>query len=286
MTPGAPDPASRVARGRTTGGGLTRHTEDVPITVTALAVTPVKGMRLRGVDAVELSELGARGNRAFYVIDEKRRLMNGKGAGSMQGVVADYDVDAGELAFTFPSGEVADGHVELGDEIQTNYFGSIHFAKELVGPWADALSEFMGQAVRVVAAPGVGADRGHAGSVSLMSRASLRQLAEVAASEPIDGRRFRMLIEVEGVDPHAEDDWVRRRVRVGPALVEWNGHVGRCATTTRDPDSGVVTFPTLHVLAAYRKEHRSEEPLPFGIYGAVLEGGRVAVGDEVTVEDR
>ena len=53
----------------------------MPITVTALAVTPVKGMRLRAVDAVELSELGARGNRAFYVIDEKRRLMNGKGAG-------------------------------------------------------------------------------------------------------------------------------------------------------------------------------------------------------------
>jgi uncharacterized protein YcbX len=254
------------------------------ITVTALAVTPVKGMRLRAVDAVELSELGARGNRAFYVVDEKRRLMNGKGAGSMQAVVPDYDVGAGQLTFAFPSGEVVSGHVEYGDEIQTNFFGAIHFAKELVGPWSDALSEFMGRPVRVVAAPGVGADRGRAGSVSLMSRASLRQLAEVAGSEPVDGRRFRMLIEVDGVDAHAEDDWVRHKVRVGSARVEWHGHVGRCATTTRDPDSGEVTFPTLHVLAAYRKEHPSEEPLPFGIYGEVLEGGRVRVGDEVTVQ--
>ncbi len=114
------------------------------ITVTALAVTPVKGMRLRAVDAVELSELGARGNRAFYVIDEKRRLMNGKGAGRMQAVVPDYDTDAGALTFTFPSGEVVSGHVDYGDEIQTNFFGDIHFAKELVGPWADALSDFMG----------------------------------------------------------------------------------------------------------------------------------------------
>ncbi len=40
------------------------------------------------------------------------------------------------------------------------------------------------------------------------------------------------------------------------------------------------------MLAAYRKEHRSEEPLPFGIYGEVLEGGRVQVGDEVTVDAR
>lgn len=263
---------------------MTRHTGGVAITVTALAVTPVKGMRLRPVDAVQLTELGAQGNRAFYVVDEKRRLMNGKGAGKLQAVVPEYDAAAGELAFTFPSGEVVSAHVELGQEVETNYFGTVRVAKELVGPWADALSAFMGEPVRVVASPKVGADRGRAGSVSLMSRGSLRRLAEVAGAEPIDGRRFRMLIEVEGVDAHAEDDWVHRRARLGPVLVAWNGHVGRCATTTRDPDSGVVTFPTLHALAAYRKEHPSEEPLPFGIYGEVLEGGRVAVGDHVTVE--
>jgi uncharacterized protein len=255
------------------------------ITVTNLAVTPVKGMRLRAVQAVELGELGARGDRAFYVIDEKRRLMNGKSSGSMQAVVPDYDVDAGELTFAFPSGQVVGGHVEYGDEIQTNFFGSVRFAKELAGPWADALSEFIGHPVRVVAA-GIGTDRGRAGSVSLMSRASLRQLAKVADSDPVDGRRFRMLIEVEGVEAHAEDDWVRCKVRVGRALIQWHGHVGRCATTTRDPDSGEVTFPTLHVLAAYRKEHRSEEPLPFGIYGEVLEGGPVHLGDQVTVDAR
>lgn len=272
-----------MASGRTTDCRLTRHTNGVSmITVTALAVTPVKGMRLSTVDAVELSELGARGNRAFYVIDEKRRLMNGKGSGRMQAVVPDYEAGTGELTLTFPSGEVASGRVEYGEEIQTNFFGSIHFAKELVGPWADALAQFMGHPVRLVA-PEIGSDRGRAGSVSLMSRASLRELATVAGSEPVDGRRFRMLMEIDGVDAHAEDDWVRHQVRVGRALVHWHGHVGRCATTTRDPDTGEVTFPTLHVLAAYRKEHPSEEPLPFGIYGEVLEGGPVHVGDTVEV---
>jgi uncharacterized protein len=254
----------------------------VSITVTGLAITAVKGMRLRAVDAVELSERGARGNRDFYVIDEKGRLMNGKGAGSLQAVVPDYNVDTGELTFTFPSGEVVSSHVQYGDEIQTDFFGSIRFAKELVGPWAAALSGFLGHPVRLVATE-IGPDRGRAGSVSLMSRASLHQLAEVAGSEPVDGRRFRMLIEVEGVEAHAEDDWVRHKVRIGRALIHWHGHVGRCATTTRDPDSGEVTFPTLHVLAGYRREHPSEEPLPFGIYGEVLEGGPVHVGDTVEV---
>src|ERR1700744_2029184 len=199
------------------------------INVTALAVTPIKGMRLRAVDAVGLDGLGARGNRPFYVIDDKRRLMNGKGSGQMQAVVPDYDVDAGELSLTFPSGEVVTGHVEYGEDIQTNFFGDIYFAKELLGPWADALSEFMGQPVRLVA-PEIGADRGRAGSVSLMSRASLRELAKVAVSEPVDGRRFRMLFEIEGGDAHAQADWVRHKVRIGPTLVEFNGHIGRCAT--------------------------------------------------------
>src|ERR1700742_2740530 len=121
------------------------------INVTALAVTPIKGMRLRAVDEVELDGLGARGNRAFYVIDEKRRLMNGKGVGAMQAVVPDYDVDAEELTLTFPSGEAVSGHVEYGDEIQTNFFGAVYFAKELRGPWADALSEFVGHPVHLVA---------------------------------------------------------------------------------------------------------------------------------------
>src|SRR6202012_4531360 len=121
-------------------------------------------------------------------------------------------------------GEAVSGHIEYGDEIQTDFFGSIYFARELVGPWADALSEFVGTPVRLVA-PEIGTDRGRAGAVSLMSRASLRELAHVAGAEAIDGRRFRMLIEVEGVDAHAEDDWVRHEVRIGQALVHWHGHV-------------------------------------------------------------
>jgi uncharacterized protein YcbX len=93
-----------------------------------------------------------------------------------------------------------------------------------------------------------------------------------------------MLIEVDGIAAHEEDGWVGRQVRVGSALVRGCGHVGRCVITTRDPDTAEADLDTLKLLATYRHKIGTTEPLAFGIYGEVLEGGRVAVGDAVTVE--
>ena len=76
-----------------------------------------------------------------------------------------------------------------------------------------------------------------------------------------------------------------RRVQIGSAVVAVHGHVGRCLTTSRDPDSGEVTLPTLDVLGAYRRELDSTEPLPFGIYGEVVAPGAVRVGDAVVLPD-
>jgi uncharacterized protein len=102
----------------------------------------------------------------------------------------------------------------------------------------------------------------------------------------VDGRRFRMLIEVDGIDAHEEDSWLRRSVRVGAALVRPHGHVGRCVITTRNPHTAEGDLDTLKLLATYRHKINTTEPLAFGIYGEVLEGGPVRVGDEVTVEGR
>ncbi len=55
---------------------------------------------------IELDELGARGNRRFYVIDERGRMVNGKRLGDLQTVIADYDVESGQLGLAFPDGTV------------------------------------------------------------------------------------------------------------------------------------------------------------------------------------
>src|SRR5262249_12073198 len=117
------------------------------------------------------------------------------------------------------------------------------------------------------------------GTVSVVSRASLERLREeIGAEDAIDGRRFRMLFDIDGVGPHEEDRWVGSEVRIGEATVIFNGDIGRCVVTSRDPESGVIDLPTLVTLMAYRPEDRTE-PLPFGIYGAILTPGLVRVGD-------
>jgi MOSC domain-containing protein len=252
------------------------------IVVTRFLTTPVKGMRIREVESIDLSKTGARGNRAFYVVDDRGRMVNGKVVRNLQVVTPDYDPDADHLTLTFPDGTRVEGRVARGDRIDTRFFGQEEHVPEVIGPWAAAISEFFGRPLRLVASP-TAVDRGIAAAVSLVSRASLRRLAEQAERPELDARRFRMLIEIDGVAPHDEDGWVGDQVRIGSALLRMRGHVGRCLITSRDPETAEVDLPTLELLAQYRRELVSTEPLPFGIYGEVLEGGTVRLGDAVAV---
>ncbi len=254
------------------------------ISVTGLALAPIKAMRLRQVVAVTLDAHGARGDRDFYVVDQRGRMVNGKQYARLQCVVADYDPDTAELTLTFPGGESARGIVEHGATVTVSFYRRRDEVPELRGPWSQALSEFIGAPLRLVAAVDGGADRGRRGAASLISEASLARLAEVAERDTLDSRRFRMLIEIAGVGAHEEDDWVGRRVRVGEALLRFHGHVGRCLITSRDPDTAEADVATLDLLRGYRGDRPATEPLPFGIYGEVLEAGGVRIGDPVTVD--
>jgi uncharacterized protein YcbX len=253
------------------------------ITVTSLAVAPVKAMRLRDVETIELDEFGARGDRSFYVVDERGRMVNGKQFAQLQTIVPDYDPNTEELALSFPDGSCARERVRYGETVTAQFYRRTDEAPQLNGPWSQAVSAFIGRPLRVVAAR-TGVDRGRKGGASIVSRASLARLAEVAEESSVDVRRFRMLIEIDGVGAHAEDRWVSRRVRVGDAVLLMHGHIGRCLITTRDPDSAQSNLPTLDLLRSYRGDEEGTEPLPFGIYGQVLEGGAVRIGDPVTLE--
>jgi uncharacterized protein YcbX len=63
--------------------------------------------------------------------------------------------------------------------------------------------------------------------------------------------------------------------------LRFHGHVGRCVVTTRNADTGVVDFPTLKLLAPYRRRPEFTEEICFGIHGEVTVGGVVRVGDVV-----
>lgn len=251
-----------------------------------ISVAPVKGMALDGRHEVQLEPAGVRDNRRFHVIGEGGRLLNGKQLGELQQIRASWDEEAGTLTFRFPDGSVADGRVELGEPVSTNFYGRDVPGRLVVGPWSAALTSFVGRELRLVRPEqaGDGVDRGRAG-VSILSTGSLEAMRVAAGlSEPIDFRRFRMLFGVEGIGPHEEDSWVGRRVRIGDAVVAVRGNVGRCIVTSRHPETGVRNLPTLDVLAEYRDGVETTEPLPFGVWGRVETPGRVALGDPVELE--
>jgi uncharacterized protein YcbX len=167
-----------------------------PLSVTALSVTAVKATRLQSVDRIELITAGARGNRRFFVIDERDRLVNGKHFGELQSVVADCADDV--LRLTLPDGTVVQAAVEPGEPVSARFTSRTEAGRIVPGPWSEALSELVHQPLRLVQSAGA-VDRGQRGAVSLISRASLARLALLAGESDVDARRFRMLVEINGV---------------------------------------------------------------------------------------
>ena len=257
----------------------------MPASVVRISIAPVKALGLVHPQEVELRPTGVDGDRRFWLVSADGRLVNGKAYPRLMRVRPEWDETSRRLALRFPDGALAEGIVEPGDPVEAVMYGEPHPSRSVAGPWQAALSEFVGAPLTLLWSESGAADRGSdAGWMSLVSQASLARLGkEAGVHAPVDGRRFRMLFEIDGVGPHEEDGWIGERVRIGDAVVSPVGDVGRCAVTKCDPDTGVSDLDTLGALANYRREGRTE-PLPLGVYGDVLVPGRVSVGDPVVPE--
>ena len=254
--------------------------------VVRISIAPVKSLGLVHPEGVELGPGGVLGDRRFWLVDADGRLFDNKRHGPMMMIRPAWDEATRELSLDFPDGRRVAGTVELGEPVAAVLYGSPHPSRRVIGPWAEAISTSVGRPLTLLWSEYQATDRGvTGGTVSIVSRASLERLREVAGVDgPVDGRRFRMLFEIDGVAAHAEDEWIGSKVRLGDAEIVVNGDVGRCAVTSQDPDRGVPDLDTLGTLALYRREGRTE-PLPFGVYGAVTTAGRVRVGDTVARVD-
>lgn len=249
-----------------------------------ISIAPVKGLGLVHPAEVELGSYGVAGDRRFWLVDRDGRLVNGKTHGLLVRLRPDWDERARTLTLAFPDGERVEGQVELGEPLAPSLHGTPCPSRRVVGPWEGALSRFAGEPLTFLRADTTALDRSSRGGItSLVSRASIEKLREQAGrSKPVDGRRFRMTFEIDGVGANEEDAWLGGRVHVGEAALEPLGEVGRCVVTTHDPDSGVTDFDTLGVLARYRREGLTAS-LPLGIWASVVVPGRVRVGDPVRV---
>lgn len=255
-------------------------------TVAWLHVAPIKALQIQACERVTLGAYGVDEDRRFCIVDEDGRMLNAKRVNAFIGVRPEFDA-LRQLALHMPDGRAVRAPVELGDAVTVSIYRRAVAAREVRGPFAEALSSLDGRRARLVRfdEPGEGVDRAEKGGrVSLLSVASLDALAEAARADgPVDPRRFRMLIGVAGVAPHAEDGWIGTPVRVGGAVIVPLGNVGRCAVTSLDPERGISDLDTLGALARYRGAQATTESLPFGVWARVEKPGIVAVGDDVLV---
>lgn len=263
-----------------------------------LATTPVKGTALHFPDSLHLGPRGAQANRSFYLVDRHGALVNGKRHGPLVRLRAEYSPERNWLSLRFPDGAVVAGDVSARDaRVETSFYGRPVTGRVVAGPWAEALSAYVGMPVALVA-PEQPGDAVDVHPVTIVSTASIDALGRSTAERTIDRRRFRMLIEVGGCDAYEEDTWIGATVRIGTAHVHVVGPVPRCVVTTHDPDRGVRDLPTLRLLLEQRGARTGAalatpvDHLPdagkacFGVYGTVEAPGEVRVGDAVTVLPR
>ncbi len=253
--------------------------------VESIAVAPVKGLGLNHPASVRVTETGVLGDRRYAMVDVRGRVSNGKRLGTLVRVHASVADDPETLLLHLTDGTSVGGPVELGEPVDSMFYGKSRLASLVLGDFAEVLSELAGEPLRLVRLPEGGAiDRVGAGAVSVQSTASLTALGREAHSGgPVDGRRFRMTFTLSGAQEHEEDMWIGQRVRIGDAVIVPEGHIGRCLVTSQNPETGVPDFDTLKTLARYRGDLTTTERLPFGVHARVLVPGAVAVGDRVAI---
>jgi hypothetical protein len=249
----------------------------VPVTVSALAIAPVKGMRLHSASEIGLGRRGAAGDREFLVVGaDGALLLTGRTPALLQ-VEPARDHVRDVLVLHFPDGSVVSDRPAPGAAATTRMYDGREISGWIVpGPLSAALSGYLGREVHLFrrAPEHLGPDDE---PVTLMSEASLEALAPELGGVTPDPRRFRMTITVTGTEAWAEHGWGGQQVGIGEAVLRVITPVPRCVVTTRNPDSGATDARILHALARLR----GQDDLTFGVWCDVIRPGRVHVGDPV-----
>jgi len=248
----------------------------LPVTVSQLAIAPVKGMRLQRSTEIWLGHNGVTGDREFLIVDDDcRLLLTARNPGLLR-IEPSWEPARNLLAFRFPDGSVVQDAPEPGTAAVTRMYDGREIPGRVVsGPLSAALSGYLGRAVHLFkrAADHLGSDDR---PVTLASEASLHALAAELNGAAPDPRRFRMNITVTGTDPWAEHRW-SGQVTIADTTLRVLAPVPRCVVTTRNPESGATDARILHALARLR----GKNDITFGVWCEIIQPGHIHVGDLV-----
>lgn len=262
-----------------------------------ISTTVVKGTFLDHPESLEVGPHGHARDRLFYFVDARGVMLSSKRYGPLVQIHSEYDDAAEILTMRYPSGDVVAAKIVLTDErVDTNFWGRPVPSTVVDGPFAAAASEYIGKPVRMVRAdvPGSATDL-H--PVTVVATATLDHFAKCFDAPAEHWRdRFRMLFELDGLEPFEEEAWTGRTLQVGQLAITIEGPVPRCLVTRQNPRTGMKDFDTLKSLRVFRTQPMGTrlDPGPdsevyggflLGMYATVTRPATVHVGDQVLVAE-
>lgn len=115
-------------------------------------------------------------------------------------------------------------------------------------------------------------------SLVLLNLASLRDLEERIAKQPVDPRRIRANLLIDGLEPWVERSWIGKTVAIGGATLEIVESVDCRPANDVNPDGGDTDLNLLPIM------ERGFGHAQIAVRARVTGGGRIAVGDPVSPE--
>ena len=251
-------------------------------TVASFNVTPVKSTAVQHPDSIDLQREGAVGDRRFLFARSDGTRLRGISKAPLMPIVSTWSMADERLTMRFPDGSSVEGSaLPVGERVDIKLFDRTVPARAIDPVLTEAVRRLVDETLTVfrVEEPEFAGGRHRASIISLASSADVGSRGGDANLDP---GRFRMLVELDGVEAYAEDGWQGRRLRLGGAVVRLGRRVDRCVMTNLAPDTGANDFGTLEVLAQHRKVGTE---LLLGVYGDVERPGRIEVGDVAELVD-
>lgn len=269
----------------------------MPITVSALNVYPVKGLKGIALTEARCTSRGIEHDRRWMVVAPDGEALTQRDIPRMATVWT--DLDPGVLSLSAPDRDAVVVPIEpdVAPTMSVRVWSSVCQAAPVRGDAHEWLSDYLETPCRLVCLPdasrrfsnpeyaGPGREVGFADAYAylLVGEASLGDLNQRLAAKshpPLPMNRFRPNIVVKGSGAFAEDGW--KRVSIGDVDLGVVKHCGRCQVTTTDQATGEVRGPEpLATLSTYRN-HPEFGPT-FGMNLVTLAPGTIRVGDALEV---
>ena len=270
------------------------------VTVSALYVYPVKGLKGIALESARCTERGLEHDRRWMVVDASGHFLTQREHPRMATVWTELGAATLELSAPDAGGVEVPLDPGTAAAMPVRVWSSVCEALP-VSREADAwLSAYLGLDCRLVYMPEstrrasnarytgserlVGFADGYAYLVA--GEASLADLnARLAARghPALPMNRFRPNLVVAGGEAYAEDGW--KEIRIADAALRAAKPCGRCQVTTTNQATGEVEGPEpLATLATYRQSEEFGVMFLMNFYA--LRGGTVRVGDAVRVTER